>query len=127
MSASDSRARSPIVSETACWIWPTSLVIREISFPLVLAEKNAADCPRIWRNRTLRRSRTTRCPTSAIQYEDRYAASPLTRDTTMIAVETRRRFSRLGHTSSKIGLVHAPAAAAAAADHTHAGHAPGHR
>ena len=59
-SASDSRARSPSVSDTARCTCATSLVIRDISRPLVFTEKNAADWPRMWRNSRLRMSRTTR-------------------------------------------------------------------
>ena len=40
---SPSRIRSPIVSETACWTWLTSFVMRDISRPVVCRLKNAAD------------------------------------------------------------------------------------
>ena len=39
--------------------------------------KKAADCPSMCRKTTLRRSRTTRCPTSVIRYDERYAPMPL--------------------------------------------------
>ena len=42
-------------------------LIRDIRRPLVCREKNAADWPRMCRNSTLRRSRTTRWPTSVIR------------------------------------------------------------
>src|SRR3972149_4852588 len=38
----DSWARSPTVSDTVCWTCPTSLVIRDISWPQVRSVKNAA-------------------------------------------------------------------------------------
>ena len=40
---SPSRNTSPTVSDTACWTWPTSLVIRDINCPVVRRLKNAAD------------------------------------------------------------------------------------
>ena len=43
MSESPSRNRSPIVSDTACWTWLTSLVIRDINCPLLRRAKKAAD------------------------------------------------------------------------------------
>ena len=39
-----------MVSDTACWIWVTSLVTRDSSWPLVRRAKNAADWPRMWPN-----------------------------------------------------------------------------
>jgi hypothetical protein len=43
MADSPSRSRSPIVSDTACCTWLTSLVVRDINWPVVLRLKNAAD------------------------------------------------------------------------------------
>ena len=40
---SPSRIRSPTVSETACWTWLTSFVMRDISWPVVRRLKKAAD------------------------------------------------------------------------------------
>ena len=43
------------------------------------ALKNAADCPSVCRNMSLRRSSTTSCPTSAIRYAETYEPTPFRR------------------------------------------------
>ena len=46
--ARPSRSRSPTVSDTACCTWLTSLVIRDISAPVVCRAKKPADWSRMW-------------------------------------------------------------------------------
>ena len=44
-----------------------SYIMRDIRAPVVCREKKLADCPSMWPNSSLRRSRTSRWPTSAIR------------------------------------------------------------
>ena len=59
-----------MVSDTTCCTWPTSLLIRDISWPVVRCAKKPADWPRMWRYSALRRSMTTRWPTLVVRYDD---------------------------------------------------------
>jgi hypothetical protein len=64
---------------------------------------------------TFRRSRTTRCPTSVIKYDETYAPIPLSTYTTRMATIVATRRSRFGSTLSKIGLIRVARYADAAA------------
>src|SRR3989442_5942881 len=59
----------------------------------------------MWRYSALRRSITTRCPTSAIRYDDTYDPIPFSRYTPTIAHAMRKTSCCLGSTLSKIGLM----------------------
>src|SRR2546422_2431725 len=59
----------------------------------------------MWRYSALRRSITTRCPTSAIRYDDTYDPIPFSRYTPTIAHAMRETSCCLGSTLSKIGLM----------------------
>ena len=78
--------------------------MRDISCPVVRCAKKPADCPRMWRYRSLRRSITTRWPTSAIRYDDTYEPMPFNRYTATIPVAVNVNRCWFGSTLSKIGF-----------------------
>ena len=74
---SPSLSRSPASSDTAAWIFSTSVVMWLMSEPVVLRPRKANDWFRMCSYRRLRRSVTARCPASATSVVEKYEQAPL--------------------------------------------------
>ena len=77
MIVSPSFSRSPASSETAAWIFSTSVVMWLISEPVVLRPRNENDWLRMCSYRALRRSVTACCPADATSVVEKYDDSAL--------------------------------------------------
>jgi hypothetical protein len=71
ITVSPSFSRSPAISETALWIFSTSVVMWLISEPVVLRPRNVNDCFSTCPYSALRRSVTARWPAEATNVVDR--------------------------------------------------------